>query len=95
MKKGCPHKEKRFCPVYVASHSMRAVDGSWLGCMDGDIAGGRCAVDRGKSYVREVARIKAAHPGLVEERAFQEQSAAEWTAAEERRRKRQAMQGLC
>lgn len=91
MTNGCPHNDIRFCPVYIASHGMQALDGTWIGCMSGNIEEGRCAVDRGKPYDREIQRINSACPGFVEQVAFRERAAAEWTAAEERRRKRRAL----
>lgn len=88
MAKGCPHKNIQFCPLYVASHGLQAPSGEWLGCDDGKLGDGHCAVDRGMKYAREVAKLQAAHPGLVEQLAFKEEAAEEWNAAKAARDRR-------
>lgn len=70
MPKGCPHKEIRFCPLYVAAHGKT----SRLGCIDGHIEGGTCAAARGLNYAMAVAKLEAHHPGLVAECRFQEEA---------------------
>lgn len=61
---GCPHDDKRFCPLYVAAHVAGAG-----GCDDGKLGEFEgCAVDRGKSfYDAKVCRLRVSHPGLVED----------------------------
>lgn len=59
----CPHEDKRFCPLYIAAHIPGAG-----GCDDGNLTGGTCAVDRGKSfYDAKVCRLRVSHRGLVED----------------------------
>lgn len=74
----CPHEDKRFCPLYIAAH----VPGAG-GCDDGQLGGGTCAVDRGKSfYDAKVCRLRLSHPGLVED--------CEWRADLDQRQKQMA-----
>lgn len=48
--KSCPHKDIRFCPLYVESHNGRC-----LGCVD-DV-GKDCKVARGASYDKLVEKL--------------------------------------
>ncbi|ATN34751.1 hypothetical protein ACO34A_13170 [Rhizobium sp. ACO-34A] len=91
MRRKCPHSDIRFCPLYVAAHGLQTPEGEWLGCDDGKLEDGHCAVDRGMNYAREVAKVKRAEPGLVEALEFKEVAAEEWAEAERRRGKRQRM----
>jgi hypothetical protein len=49
----CPHRETRFCPLYVASHIPGAG-----GCDDGRLDERNCAVDRGMNYAAERRRLE-------------------------------------
>lgn len=49
---GCPHTDIRFCPLYLAAHDCQG-----LGCDDGRLGEGGCAVDRGLNYATAVARL--------------------------------------
>lgn len=93
MAKRCPHKEIRFCPLYIASHGLQHADGKWLGCIDGKETGADrdCGVRRGVNYQRMLARIEATDPAMVARAAFQEEAAHEWQAAEARRAARRRM----
>ncbi|RWE31251.1 MAG: hypothetical protein EOS79_32205 [Mesorhizobium sp.] len=64
----CPHKEIRFCPLYVASH------GTGFGCDDGELGHGECAVSRKMVYDRELELIRVHCPGLVEQLQWNEES---------------------
>lgn len=66
----CPHADVRFCPLYIASHT-----GTGLGCDDGELQEGICAVARGLSYQANVELLRIKASGLVER--------AEWAAAAE------------
>lgn len=57
----CPHDDIRFCPLYHAAH-----EGWGLGCDDGKLGSGKCAVARGLSYIGAVKKIRKQHPGYVE-----------------------------
>jgi hypothetical protein len=57
----CPHRFILFCPLYVAAHM-----GEGLGCDDGKMDDGVCAVARGQSYVRSLELLRVKCPGLVE-----------------------------
>ncbi|GCA49289.1 hypothetical protein KGO5_01732 [Sinorhizobium sp. KGO-5] len=72
MPKGCPHKDVRFCPLYVAAHGGTT---SRLGCIDGHIEEGTCAAARKLDYAAAVAKLEAHRPGLVAECRFQEEAA--------------------
>ena len=56
----CPHANIIHCPLYVASHAAIGI-----GCDDGGLADGGCAVDRGMDYVCEVAKFRAQMPREV------------------------------
>jgi DNA-binding IclR family transcriptional regulator len=58
---GCPHKDIRFCPLYVAAH-----DRCGLGCDDGQLGEGQCAISRGLVYARQIELIRVKCPGMVE-----------------------------
>jgi hypothetical protein len=58
----CPHRNPRFCPLYVACHDPLACG---LGCDDGRMGEGGCAADRGLDYDMAVARLHAARPRIV------------------------------
>lgn len=77
--KRCPHAaDVQFCPLYIASHT-----GKHIGCDDGHLGEGYCAVDRRlMSYKAEVERVRVVCPGLVE--------MAEWNEAAERTRAQRA-----
>lgn len=70
MRKNCPHEDVQYCPLYVASH------GTGLGCDDGELGSGNCAVARKMNYKREVQLVRVKVPGLVETCEWQEQLAA-------------------
>lgn len=91
MRRKCPHANIQFCPLYVAAHGLQTPEGELLGCDDGKLEDGHCAVDRGMPYAREVAKVRQAEPGLVEQLQFKEQAAEEWAEAEKRREKRRRM----
>lgn len=63
----CPHKDVRFCPLYVASH------GEGFGCDDGQLGSGECAVSRGMVYAQQVELIRVHCPGLVERLQWNEE----------------------
>ncbi len=63
----CPHKDIQFCPLYVAAH-----DGQGLGCDDGGLGYGECAVSRGLVYARQVELIRVKCPGMVEQLQWRE-----------------------
>jgi hypothetical protein len=91
MRRKCPHENIQFCPLCVASHGVRGIDGKWLGCDDGKIHDGSCAVDRGMSYARQTAKVDASDPGLVADLRLKEEANQEWAEAERRRRQRNRM----
>lgn len=63
-RRGCPHEQMHFCPLYFASHR-----GDGLGCAGGDVGG--CAVSHGRmSYQEGVRRLMAADPGFIEQCRF-------------------------
>lgn len=66
----CPHDNTVHCPLNVASH----VSGG-LGCDDGHLDTGQCAVARGRDYRAQVERIRVALPGIVEDCAWREDAA--------------------
>lgn len=70
MTKRCPHTDIRFCPLYHAAH----MDGGF-GCDDGRLDEGGCAVSRGWSYARALARLDAAMPRIVAEMRWKEEAA--------------------
>lgn len=61
------HSRIEFCPLYVASH-----EAGGLGCDDGKMEPGGCAVDRGMDYEQAIARLCRERPGLVQECADRE-----------------------
>jgi hypothetical protein len=63
----CPHKDIRFCPLYLAAHSGRG-----FSCDDGQLDKQTCAVARGMDYRKQVERIRKVYPGLVEQCEFWE-----------------------
>lgn len=69
MKNRCPHKDVRFCPLYVASHIPMGV-----GCDDGQLGIGACAVARGMNYRRQIEQLRLVDPALVARLAFLEQA---------------------
>lgn len=71
----CPHADKRFCPLYIASHMPDVA-----GCDDGRLDEGGCAVLRGMSYLEKVERLRVTHPRLVE--PLERRAAAEAMAAQ-------------
>ncbi len=87
MNKGCPHKEVRFCPLYVALHSGQTFS---YGCDDGALSTGSCAASRRLDYLKAVARLEAAWPGLVAECRFKEEAAER----DEQRRRNMRLLGL-
>lgn len=62
----CPHDDIMYCPLYIAAH------GTGLGCDDGRLGEGGCAVDRGMSYRAERELIRTKKPGLVEQAEWNE-----------------------
>lgn len=66
MRKGCPHADIRFFPLYIAAH------GTGFGCADDQLAEGGCAVDRGMSYAAEFELIRVKCPGLIEDAQWRE-----------------------
>lgn len=50
----CPHTEIVYCPLYAAAHTSGS-----LGCDDGKLILGECAVSRGLDYPAAVARLPA------------------------------------
>lgn len=74
----CPHKEVRFCPLYIAAHTAAG-----LGCDDGKMGDGHCAVARGLSYVGAVRKIVAKLPCLAEQAKWAESAEQ---ATDQRRR---------
>lgn len=77
-KNGCPHKDIRDCPLYLAAHVAGAG-----GCDDGRLGDGGCAVSRGLDYGHAVARLWASRPDLIEE---QELDTMRRRSAEQRKR---------
>ena len=59
----CPHKDIRFCPLYVA---MNGAEFAGLSCDGGQIEmWGGCMVDRGAKYHDLVGKLRVAHPRFV------------------------------
>jgi hypothetical protein len=58
------------CPLYIAAHMAVG-----LGCDDGRLGEGFCAIGRGLDYAREKSRIEAKFPRVVAELAFAESAA--------------------
>lgn len=65
--KKCPHSRIEFCPLYIAAH-----EAGGLGCDDGRLAEGGCAVSRGMDYGRALAKLSGANRELVQESAERE-----------------------
>lgn len=63
----CPHKDVQFCPLYVAAH-----DPAGLGCDDGELGHGECAVSRGMVYARQLELIRVKCPGMIEQLQWNE-----------------------
>lgn len=63
----CPHKDVKFCPLYVAAHGLFG-----LGCDDGNLGDGECAVARGMVYQRQIELIRVQCPGIVEQLQWNE-----------------------
>lgn len=53
----CPHADVQFCPLYLAAHGAIGI-----GCDDGNLDQGGCAVDREMDYFKELGRL---NPKLV------------------------------
>lgn len=71
MREGCPHADIRWCPLYHAAH-----EGWGLGCDDGGLGDGNCAVARGQDYARSIGKIRTLHPGYVERIEWNEDAEA-------------------
>lgn len=63
----CPHRDVRFCPLYLAAHM-----GAGFGCDDGRLEEQACGVARDVSYAANLERLRIAVPGLVEQLQWQE-----------------------
>lgn len=59
----CPHRDIRFCPLYVAAHDGEL---SQLGCIAGEWAEG-CRVDQGADYTHAVAVLDGKAPRFTAE----------------------------
>lgn len=62
----CPHKDIRFCPLYVAMHIAGGPS-----CATKDLQDG-CAVAQGASYKALVERLRVTWPGVVERCEWEE-----------------------
>lgn len=60
----CPHPNIAYCPLYHAAHEVGG-----LGCDDGKLGNGSCAVDRGADYGQMVSALWKARPELISEAA--------------------------
>lgn len=78
MQRKCQHERIEFCPLYIAAH-----EGAGLGCDDGRLAEGGCAVSRGMDYGKALARLSSENRDLVLECASRE---SEHMRIEQRRR---------
>ncbi|GLK72588.1 hypothetical protein KHC23_07695 [Ancylobacter dichloromethanicus] len=67
----CPHDQAQDCPLYWASHGAGG-----LGCDDGELWRGGCAVDRGLDYTAALARLQSRNPRLVAECAWRREARA-------------------
>ena len=56
----CPHADIRFCPLYHAAHECIGI-----GCDDGKLGQGGCAVDRGMDYHKELGKLNPKYVALV------------------------------
>lgn len=76
---GCPHKEARFCPLYVASNGLGG------GCDGGRLTpAGGCEVERGTmNYSQKLELLRARFPREVAALEFEE---AKEIATEQRKR---------
>ena len=63
----CPHDRIEFCPLYIAAH-----EGEGLGCDDGRLGEGGCAISRSMDYGKALARLSLAKRELVLECAERE-----------------------
>ncbi len=84
----CPHADVQFCPLYIASHG---IDGHFgMGCDDGRLDEGGCAVERGQDYAASVAELRAKAPRAVALIEF-----AEWAAtARDQQRRNLTLNGI-
>jgi hypothetical protein len=60
--RACPHDNIAHCPLYVASHAANG-----LGCDDGRLFEGECAVARGMDYDAQLAKLIRADLEIVAE----------------------------
>lgn len=65
----CPHADVKHCPLYHASH-----EGIGIGCDDGKLEDGACAVARGMDYHQEIAKLNPKYVSLCRWREEAEQS---------------------
>jgi hypothetical protein len=56
--KRCPHPSATWCPLSVANDAAIGI-----GCDDGQLDAGGCAVDRGMDYSAELGRLLAHQEG--------------------------------
>jgi hypothetical protein len=54
----CPHENVAVCPLYLACHRPEISD---MGCDDGELHLGTCAVNRGLNYAEQEAKIRWLH----------------------------------
>lgn len=62
----CPHADITGCPLYQAAHIPALAH---LGCDDGHLATGGCAVDRGVSYADRVRQMSRSFVQSLRDRA--------------------------
>lgn len=74
----CPHERIEFCPLYIAAH-----EAGGLGCDDGRLDEGGCAISRLLDYGRALARLSNENRELVMECAEKE---SQYMRNEQRRR---------
>lgn len=65
----CPHKNITHCPLYHAAHH-----GGGIGCDDGQLGSGECAVARGMNYSDEVAKLLVRDARLVAQLEWDKQA---------------------
>lgn len=70
--KRCPHADIAFCPLYHAAHYPGG-----LGCDDGKLAAGSCAVARGLSYKNSIAKLNRAFVDKLKRLAAEAESATQ------------------
>jgi hypothetical protein len=83
MARKCPHDNIVYCPLYLASHG-----GEWgfgLGCDDGKLDQGGCAVSRGMNYAETCIALAERVPRLMAEVRFLEKAAVEAAARKAQR----------